>query len=128
MDCDKTLHVDSIGSRVRFCVIECGIVLAAKSSHVEKGDNLGNKHFSDFFTQNYTGSSSTASSLLLATKSSPSGKRKKNHLLAPSLSIASSLRARFVVEYCFLAIFSSKFPLSHAKCGSNKVLTCLERK
>ena len=63
MDRDKTVHVDSIHFKVCFCIIECGLVMAAKSCHVEKGDNLVNKHFPDLFQTrtNNTGSSDMAS-------------------------------------------------------------------
>ena len=83
MNCDKTLHVDSIHSKVCFCVIECGVVMATKSGYVDKGDNLVNKHFPDLFHQKkYTSSSNTALLLLSTTKLSPSVKRNL-HLLVP---------------------------------------------
>ena len=36
MDCDQTVHVDSIHCKLCLCIIEYGVVMATKSGHVER--------------------------------------------------------------------------------------------
>ena len=53
MDCDETLHVESIHSKVCLCIIEFAFAMVTKSGCVEKGDNLVNTSQS-FFTHIHT--------------------------------------------------------------------------
>ena len=118
LECDETLHVDSIHSTVCLCVTELAVVMETKSSHVEKGDNLVNT-FKSFFTHMHK------NRLVHLTWLRRYFQWQNHHHLAKtssssdsmllSLSIASSRRTFFVIKYRFLANFSLQISIKTHK-------------